>query len=245
MSKMMDNLARVQEEHEEPAKKPAALFVVKEQAPPSSGTFATADPRRKAMIWATVALSLAIVGIAFYVQGRQSAPPAALPVITGAEFPSSAEAVQLIRSGNFKAAKQHLDQQLAKKPAWRAGIINRAYALKKIGQLGVAEREYKALLEKHPLDSIALNNLGALYLSLGQFAQAEAMLRKAADAGSADAVLNLGFALEKQRNWPGALKIFEELLEKENPHPNLVQIRERVRRLRSLSASVTSPKEAY
>jgi Flp pilus assembly protein TadD len=236
MSKMMDNLARVR--NEEPEKKPS-LFIVREQAPLT----AMAPPPRRARgkvaaVWAAVAVALASVGFLFL-----QTLPSTEKLAERANAPAPDEAVALLRANNFAGARQKLDELLKIQPGNRAHQINRAYALQALGQSAAAEREYLRLLKQNPADSIVQNNLGALYLRVGRADEAEVLLRKAYDAGHADARLNLASALERRKDWAGALAIFEGILAAEDSGAARTQIKERVRRLRSLAVSSTSRKE--
>lgn len=235
----MDNLARVQDEGGEPARKPS-LFVVKEPAAPSTAFSSPRGSRRNLIVWGAAALAIAVLGASYFVSsGLNQRPPVVEPVT------SPFASVQLIREGNFKGALPELDRQLAKSPGLRSALVNRAYVLKQIGRYQEAELAYKALLERYPHDSTVRNNLGALYLKTGRFDQAEPLLRDAAEGGNEQAQLNLGQLKEKQKDWPGALKVFEAMLERKDAHPQQLLIRERVRRLRSLAASASSRKESF
>ena len=88
-----------------------------------------------------------------------------------------------------------------------------------------------------------LNNLGALYLKANRLQEAELVLFRAAAAGHADARLNLAATFERQKKWEQALKIFEDMLAADAAPSSQPQIRERVRRLRSLAVATSSSKE--
>lgn len=240
MSKMMDNLARVHEEEPENSKKPS-LFLVREQAPPAAFSGAPRGTNRKTTIVWTVVCA-AVVGLSVMIY--QTLPATIAPSMPSAQSPSVG-AVELIRSRDYVKAKQVLDEQLIASPGNRAHLINRAYVLKELGNLAASESEYKSLLASKPGDPAVLNNLGALYLRANRFDEAETILRKSADSGYADARLNLAAVLEKKKDWSGALKIFEEILTADDPGTSQVMIRERVRRLRSLSVAASSPKEKF
>ncbi len=238
MSKMMDNLARVREE-EETSQKPS-LFLVRDQAPPSALAPALSGIRpRAAIVWGIV--GVAVLALAFIFV--RSLPEPSKTVVVTVSAPAANEGIVLIRAKDFINAKAKLDQLLAASPGNRAHLINRAYVLKELGKMDAAESEYKTVLATSPTDAIVLNNLGALYLSMNRLGEAETLLIKAAESGSTEARLNMAALREKEKNWEGARRIFEEMLAAENPGPHRAQIRERVRRLRSLAASTSSPKE--
>lgn len=240
MSKMMDNLARVHEEEPENSKKPS-LFLVREQAPPAALSGVPRGSNRKTtIVWAVVCAAVAGLSVMIY----QTLPATVAPSIPSTQLQPSG-AVELIRSREYVKAKQVLDELLIASPGNRAHLINRAYVLKELGNLAASESEYKSLLTSKPADAAVLNNLGALYLRAGRLGEAEVFLRKAADSGYADARLNLAAVLEKKKDWSGALKIFEEILTADDPGASQAMIRERVRRLRSLSVAAASPKEKF
>ena len=153
--------------------------------------------------------------------------------------------MSLIRSGQLGDAKAALDRQLLAQPGNGAAHLNRAYVLKELGLAAEAERTLRVLAQRRPKDPVVLNNLGALYLRVGRLPEAEAVLRKAVDLDPKgfEARANLAGVLERRRDWAGALKIFEGLLSGAEPGERVAQIRERVRRLRSLAVASLTPKE--
>lgn len=248
MSKMMDNLARVQEEAQPAsADKKPSLFVVREQPVGSaSGGSGGASGKKAFAIWGVAAVLLAGLGASYFLGQRAGTAGSAAERMAMEPRPLPAgEAVALIRSGQLGEAKNALASQLRAQPANSAARLNQAYLLKELGQLEEAEAILRSLLLSRPKDPLLLNNLGALLLRAGRVAEAEASLRKAVelDPRAFEARANLAGALERRRDWNGAMKIFEEILASGDHGTRAALIRERVRRLRSLAAASLTPKE--
>jgi Tfp pilus assembly protein PilF len=244
MSKMMDNLARVQEEQPEAIQPKPSLFVVKEQ--PVASMIATQAPpsRRKTVaIWGTAALLIAALGASYFF--TQKAPDAQPLADSARVAPSASDAPSQIRAGQLSQALVTLDGELRQNPSRASSLTNRAYVLKELGKPAEAEAALRALLLSRPKDVVVLNNLGALLLRSGRIQEAEAALRDAVsiDPSSFEARLNLAGVLERKRDWPGALKLFEEVLERGDAGAHAALIRERIRRLRSLAIASLAPKE--
>jgi tetratricopeptide (TPR) repeat protein len=238
MSKIMDNLARVQTE--QAAEKKPSLFLVRDQAAPSSaGANARSRGRKALAVWGAVVVAVGALTAAHF---HRTPPGAGVP---NSDRPAPANAVSLIKGRDLEGARRALQGLVAANPGSRVHGINYAYVLKELGRVAEAEAEYRRVLALFPGDSTALNNLGALYIRVNRLTEAEDLLRKPADAGYADAKVNLAAVLEKRKDWAGALRLFEELLAAEAGGASQHQIRERVRRLRSLAVSSAAPKEAF
>lgn len=242
MSKMMDSLARVLHlEKKEQAKRPS-LFIVPEPPPASSAIRLSRNEqkRRKLIIWILSAAAIAALGLAIFTSFPRRSNET-LPQLA----PPASSTAALIREGKFKEAVDGLNRELALDPKSKVALINRAYVLKELGNGAEAERNYLSLIALYPQNSIILNNLGALYLRLGRLSEAETQLNRAIDLDSKyfEARVNLAATFEKRKNWAGALKIFEELISGPETFPEAAKIRERVRRLRSLAVSASTPKE--
>lgn len=245
MSKMMDNLARVQEEQPEVSQPKASLFVVKEQPVASTIASPSGPSRRKEIIvWGAAALMIAALGASFFLTQQGSLSGGSASVAQRAAD-SSADIASQIRVGQLSQALASLDSQLRQNPANSAALVNRAYVLKELGKHAEAEAALRALLQRRPKNAVALNNLGALLLRMGRLQEAESALHEAVsiDPGSFEARVNLAAALERKRNWPEALKLFEEVLARGEAPGQAALIRERVRRLRSLAVASVTPKE--
>lgn len=246
MSRMMDNLARVQDEEaaSRPAEKPS-LFVVKENPPVSSvGGPGGHAGRKKFVVWAVVASLMAGLGVSFFRGQRSMEREAAQERAAPAPGPV-AEAASLISSGRMKEALASIESTLRSQPGHFAARMNQAYVTRELGRSEEAIQFMKAIVQAKPGSAVAHNNLGAFYLRAGKFTEAETSLRQAVDLDPAffEARVNLAAALEQQRDWAGALKIFEEILASNAAGPEQASVRERVRRLRSLAVAAATPKE--
>jgi tetratricopeptide (TPR) repeat protein len=252
MSRMMDNLARILEEEKSasPAKK-ATLFVVRDTIAPSAQSSRVSAPNKRViLVWAAAALLIGGLGLAIFRDftwpgARSGSAPA--PVAMTPAVMENDKSVALLRSGQFAQAESALRELLKRQPALRAARLNHGFALKALGRLAEAEQAYKIILRSAPADAVALNNLGALYLKAGRGPEAEAVLRQAvaADPAYSDAQLNLAAAYEQEREWAMAASSFEKVMASDIEMGADPRIRERLRRLRSLAAAASGPKEKF
>ena len=243
MSKMMDNLARVQDEQPEAAPARPSLFVVTQQ-PAGSTAVSNLPPRgRTAAIWAVVSLLISGL-VASYFLLPQGPSPAESGQRVASVDPGNG-ALEALREGRLNDAKAGFESLLRASPGNSAALANQAFVLKELGRFEEAETALQALVGKSPKNAVALNNLGALQLRTGRLAEAEATLRRAVsmEPSLLEARVNLAGVLEGKRDWPGALRIFEEILEKNEAGDRAALVRERVRRLRSLAVASLTPKE--
>lgn len=237
MSKMLDNLARVEEGQ---GQKPQ-LSLVRAQPKGASGAGSKARP-------IFFAVGLLAVGILAFVQEggvawmRNQFGWHHEEVI--AEPPSLASsAISALKSGNFGEAEKLLDSGVKKFPLNVTFWVNRGYAQKRLGKNTAAEASYLRALTLQPKNAIALNNLGMLYFGTGRFAEAAQALEKAlaADPAYADARLNLAAVYERRERWPEAAAQYDSYLDQVSPdEPILPTIRERARKVRSLGAAAQS-----
>ncbi len=246
MSRMLDNLARVPEEENVQPPKPS-LFVVKDE-PAGSTAIGPRGPSRKQkqVVWGAAFLMIAALGAAFFFSGA----PEQGSVELSREIqplPAMPDYVSSIKSGQWNDAKAGIAAHLKVQPKSFSALLNQAYVLKEMGDLGGAKASLQAALRIRPRHPVALNNLGVVFLKAGQLEEAETSLRQSIgqDSELTEARVNLAAVFERRREWPQALAIFEGIV-KENRIPEQnPQLRERVRRLRSLAASTSSPKEKF
>jgi len=117
----------------------------------------------------------------------------------------------------YERARQ-LDPALTDRAARRLAVLydrtdNQAQAL----------TEFQELLKKKPKDASLLNDLGYSYYNRGQWAEAEAHLRRAvaAEKGNKRAWVNLGLALAQQGKDQDGLEAFLHAVSPAEAHANL------------------------
>jgi Flp pilus assembly protein TadD len=153
------------------------------------------------------------------------APPA------GEELPAKAAATlcltmaeSLEREGKDADAILYYERarELDRSQAERAGR-RLAVLYDKIDQQAKALAEFQELLKKRPKDSQLLNDLGYSYYNRGQWADAEATLRKAVavDKTNKRAWMNLGLALAQQGRTAEAISAFEKVVSPADAHANV------------------------
>src|SRR5262249_42263660 len=96
-----------------------------------------------------------------------------------------------------------------------------AWQLMVKGRRGEAKENYEGILAKDPKDTAALNGLGWFYLFVGDHDQAKPYFQKCleVDALAAGSMNGLARVLYAQGDVDGAIKIWEEMVEK-LPGPN-------------------------
>jgi drug/metabolite transporter superfamily protein YnfA len=77
-----------------------------------------------------------------------------------------------IAEGRLSDAKASLDQAERVRPGWRKTAFFRATVAKEEGRLLDAEKDFRFVLEKFPLDRVAWNSLGAALWLAGKYPQA-------------------------------------------------------------------------
>jgi superkiller protein 3 len=111
-----------------------------------------------------------------------------------------------------------LDPRVADRASRRLGVL-----YDRTDQQARAMNEYQALLGKFPKDPALLNDIGYSYYNRGQWADAEAYLRRAVDLDrtNARAWVNLGMSQAQQGKTVEALSAFEKAVSPAEAQANL------------------------
>lgn len=120
-------------------------------------------------------------------------------------------------AGYYERART-LDPALADRAAHRLAIL-----YDRLDEQAKAMAEFHALLKRHPKDGGLLNDIGYSCYNRGQWAEADAYLRRAvaADKGNKRAWVNLGLALAQQGKDAEAVDAFEKAVTPAEARANL------------------------
>lgn len=237
MSRMLDNLARVQNEEAAPARPAPNLSLVR-------GTPGRA-PKRSSALYAILGLGLLGVGaVAFVLEGgMKSIFEKPETTLTVQNLSDSARGLAALKGGQFAEAAQLFQQAIRSNPKSAANYLNLGFAKKRLGLKKEAEQAYQQALKIEPHNAYALNNLGALYLQGERLAEAEPLLRQSLEIfpGYADARLNLAALYEQSAKWPEASAAYDAYLALPSSDAALLStVRERARKVRSLATAARS-----
>ncbi len=142
------------------------------------------------------------------------------------EFPDHPElagwlARALVRSGRARAledAERLLDQAVEHAPELDHVVAQRAVVHRRYGEFAESRALLQTLLERNPVHTLALKELGAVALLQGHLGEAEDCLRQASRLRADDAEVwnNLGCVLERRALWREALSAFDRAVELES-----------------------------
>jgi len=179
----------------------------------------------------SVVLPAALGFTLLFVMGCPPKPPQKKkPVVTGPVKPaqplklSQAErqtlfdnAVGAIKAGEWAKAVQDLERLTADAPDFLEAQLNLGWARQQAGDLRGAQAAYEAALRQRNDHPVALSNLGALLLEVGQPDQALGVLAQALAVlpESLDVKLNLAVAYRLKKDFGAALRFTKEVLTRE------------------------------
>ncbi len=110
-----------------------------------------------------------------------------------------------------------VDAALAGVPDKALAYFRKAKELSAKQDYGRSVEQMKLAIEEYPGFSIAQNDLGVLYLRLGEAGNAEQAFRAALDIdpGSLDALTNLGIVLVRKESYADAVPVLRKVVEKD------------------------------
>jgi cytochrome c-type biogenesis protein CcmH/NrfG len=242
MSRMLDNLARVESE-ETPAAATPKLTLVRTDIAFRSRKHQGPNPIIFVAAFLAVGL-LAFVaegGLEFfpYFQKNQNSGSGKLDL---SKTPA-AQGISALKAGQFAVAEQFLVQATQQNPKATLNWINLGYARKRLGLKKESEAAYQHALLLEPNNIYALNNLGVLLLGWDRGRDAEHLLHQAVEISPTyvDARLNLAVAYEKSEKWPEAFNTYQAFLDQRTGDSALLAtIKERARKVRSLATAAKS-----
>lgn len=169
-----------------------------EDRPLSSAPKGRRTDRRAVLAGALIAVLLAAGVLSYTMYGRR-APVVARPV---PEAPARPEA--------------------ARSSADETALLNgKGVELYRAGRYQDAVREFKAAMEKYPMDAVLYNNYGLASMALGQNDEAESSFKKALELAPAypEAFNNYGALKDLRADRGGAVKLYEKALSSRPDYP--------------------------
>lgn len=142
------------------------------------------------------------------------------------EFPDHPElsgwlARALLRTGRAPAraeAEDLLERAMEQAPELDHVVVQRAVLHRRVDEFEESRALLQTILERNPVHTLALKELGAVALLQGRLSEAEDSLRQAARLNPGDAEIwnNLGCALERRALWREALSAFDRAVQLES-----------------------------
>lgn len=130
----------------------------------------------------------------------------------------------LIHLGSFEEAIKYSKNALSIRKDYVPSLINTGIAYIRLNNLTEGEGYLLRVLSIEPSNSYALLNLGILYERLGDNDKAYSYYSRLSDIGNIEGYLGIARIFERQGKTPDALRIYKEIISRDNIDPKIKKL---------------------